>query len=107
MKFLESIDASTDPVDTAGTHRHRDADDDRAAIAAAPDLALRLELAGQNPTHSGARIAWTDAHDSWAGSCNPGGDVTCQTTHVRFACQKSGLGLAGQKITGCGQAKRP
>ena len=59
VKFLESIDASTDPVDTAGTHRHRDADDDRAAIAAAPGLALRLELAGQNPAHSGARIAWT------------------------------------------------
>ena len=55
----------------------------------------------------GARIAWTDAYDSWAGSCKPGGDVTCQDTHVRFACQKSGLGLAGQKITGCGQAKRP
>src|SRR5579859_1173709 len=55
----------------------------------------------------GARVAWTDAHDSWGGSCVLGGDVACQTTHVDFACQKSGLGVGGQKITGCGQSKKP
>jgi hypothetical protein len=54
----------------------------------------------------GARVAWTDAHDSWSASCQPGGTVSCQSTHVDFACQKSGLGLAGQKITGCGPAKK-
>lgn len=52
----------------------------------------------------GARVAWTDAHDSWTASCQPGGDVTCQTTHVDFACQASGAGLAGQTIQGCGRA---
>src|SRR5207302_3908722 len=55
----------------------------------------------------GARVAWTDAHDSWTGSCQPGGSVSCQTTHVDFACPKSGLGVGGQKITGCGQSKKP
>jgi hypothetical protein len=55
----------------------------------------------------GARVAWTDAHDSWGGSCTPGGSVSCQTTHVEFACQKSGKGVAGQAISGCGQAKKP
>jgi hypothetical protein len=56
----------------------------------------------------GARVAWTDAHDSWTGGgCQPGGTVVCQTTHVEFACQKSGLGLASQTITGCSQAKKP
>ena len=55
----------------------------------------------------GARVAWTDASGSWAGACRPGGDVSCQTTHVEFACQKSGLGVAGQKITGCGQVRKP
>jgi hypothetical protein len=55
----------------------------------------------------GARVAWTDASGSWTGACKPGGDVSCQTTHVEFACQKSGLGVAGQKITGCGQARKP
>ncbi len=55
----------------------------------------------------GARVAWTDAHDSWSGSCQPGGTVSCQTTHIDFACQKSGVGLAGQKITGCAQANKP
>ena len=51
----------------------------------------------------GARVAWTDAHDSWGGSCEPGGTVSCQTTHIEFACQASGTGLSGQDITGCGQ----
>ena len=55
----------------------------------------------------GARVAWTDASGSWSGACKPGGSISCQTTHVEFACQKSGLGVAGQKITGCGQAKKP
>src|SRR3954451_2217829 len=50
----------------------------------------------------GARVAWTDARDSWTGSCQPGGTVSCQTTHIRFACQDSGVGLSGQTITGCG-----
>jgi hypothetical protein len=56
----------------------------------------------------GARVAWTDASGSWTGSCKPGGTVSCQTTHVEFACQRSGLGLAAQKLTGCGQVtKKP
>ncbi len=55
----------------------------------------------------GARVAWTDAHDSWTGSCQPGGTVSCQTTHVDFACQSSGLGLAGQTIKGCGRSSPP
>jgi hypothetical protein len=55
----------------------------------------------------GARVAWTDAHDSWGGSCQPGGTVSCQTTHVDFACQKSGVGVAGQRISGCGPPKKP
>jgi hypothetical protein len=55
----------------------------------------------------GARVAWTDAHDSWTGSCRPGGSISCQSTHVDFACQKSGVGVAGQRITGCAQAKKP
>ena len=54
----------------------------------------------------GARVAWTDAHDSWTGSCQPGGTVSCQTTHVDFACQTSGLGVGGQKIEGCGKSRR-
>jgi len=56
----------------------------------------------------GARVAWTDASASWTGGCQPGGSVSCQTTHIDFACQKSGVGVGGQKITGCGQtAKKP
>jgi hypothetical protein len=52
----------------------------------------------------GARIVWTDAHDSWKGACAPGANanVSCQTTHVYFACQKGGVGLHGEAITGCG-----
>jgi hypothetical protein len=53
----------------------------------------------------GARVSWTDAHDSWTGSCRPGGTVSCQTTHVQFACQDSGKGVGGQTITGCGQSQ--
>jgi hypothetical protein len=52
----------------------------------------------------GARVAWTDAHDSWGGSCQPGGTVSCQSTHVDFACQASGAGLAGQVVDGCGRS---
>ena len=59
VKFLESIDASTEPIDTAGTRKHRDVEDDRAAIAAAPGLELRLELAGQNPAQAATRIAYS------------------------------------------------
>lgn len=55
----------------------------------------------------GARVAWTDASGSWTGACQPGGTISCQTTHIEFACQKSGLGLAGQQISGCGQARKP
>jgi hypothetical protein len=55
----------------------------------------------------GARVAWTDASGSWSGACGPGGTVACQKTHVEFACQKSGKGVGGQSITGCGQAKKP
>ena len=58
----------------------------------------------------GARIAWTDARDSWttktSPACEPGGsddsNVGCQTTHVYFACQAGGLGIHGETITGCG-----
>lgn len=52
----------------------------------------------------GARVAWTDAHDSWTGPCKPGGTVSCQKTHVEFACQSSGAGLAGQTVEGCGSS---
>jgi hypothetical protein len=31
--------------------------------------------------------------------------VSCQTTHVQFACQDSGKGVGGQTITGCGQSQ--
>ncbi|HVA60262.1 MAG TPA: sialidase family protein [Mycobacteriales bacterium] len=53
----------------------------------------------------GARIAWTDAHDSWTGSCRSGPTATasCQKTHVYFACQNGGVGLQGETITGCGK----
>ncbi|MHB8718990.1 MAG: sialidase family protein [Candidatus Dormibacteria bacterium] len=54
----------------------------------------------------GARIAWTDARDSWTGTCQPGGtddsNVPCQTTHVYFACQSGGAGIRGQTVTACG-----
>jgi hypothetical protein len=56
----------------------------------------------------GARIAWTDARDSWTGTCVPGGtddsNVPCQTTHVYFACQRGGVGIHGETITACAQA---
>ncbi|HZT97318.1 MAG TPA: hypothetical protein VFB34_10855, partial [Chloroflexota bacterium] len=55
----------------------------------------------------GARVAWTDAHASWnaRSGCEPNGKaaVSCQTTHVEFACQKSGMGLFGKRIAGCGK----
>lgn len=50
----------------------------------------------------GARIAWTDAHDSWTSDCAPGGTTSCQKSHIYFACQNSGVGLHGESITGCG-----
>jgi hypothetical protein len=55
----------------------------------------------------GARVAWTDAHDAWTGSCAPGGDVSCQSgkTHIEFACQSDGRGLDGQDISGCGKSR--
>jgi hypothetical protein len=56
----------------------------------------------------GARVAWTDARDSWTGTCQPGaGDnstTTCQKTHLYFACQTSGTGLHGELVIGCGQS---
>jgi hypothetical protein len=52
----------------------------------------------------GARVTWTDAHDSWTDTCKPGGDVSCQTTHVEFACQQSGKGVAGQDVKDCGRS---
>lgn len=55
----------------------------------------------------GARIAWTDARGSWHGSCKPGGSVSCQTTHVDFACQTSGRGVSGQIVHGCGKSSLP
>jgi len=51
----------------------------------------------------GARLIWTDARASHTGACIPGGTVSCQTTHVMFACQSGGLGLHGETITGCGR----
>jgi hypothetical protein len=50
----------------------------------------------------GARIIWTDARSSHTGACTPGGMVSCQSTHVMFACQTGGKGLHGETITGCG-----
>jgi hypothetical protein len=50
----------------------------------------------------GARIIWTDARASHSGSCVTGGTVSCQSTHVMFACQSGGEGLHGEVITGCG-----
>ena len=52
----------------------------------------------------GARVAWTDARDSHTGQCTPAGTspVSCQTTHLYFACQTSGRGLHGENVTGCG-----
>jgi hypothetical protein len=59
----------------------------------------------------GARIAWTDARDSWTGACQPGGtddsNVPCQSTHVYFSCQKGGVGIHGEAVTGCGQSAPP
>ena len=55
----------------------------------------------------GARIAWTDARDSWNDTVKPGGDPTAQTTHVYFACQQSGRGLHGEVVTGCGKSELP
>jgi hypothetical protein len=53
----------------------------------------------------GARVSWTDAHDSWGGKCLPGGTISCQTTHIEFACQRSGTGLTGETIVGCGRSQ--
>jgi hypothetical protein len=56
----------------------------------------------------GARIAWTDARDSWTGTCQPGGtddsNVPCQSTHVYFSCQTGGVGIHGETVTACGQS---
>ena len=53
-----------------------------------------------------ARVAWTDARESHTGNCTPNGSaaVSCQRTHLYFACQASGLGLHGETITGCGSS---
>jgi len=60
----------------------------------------------------GARVTWTDTRDSWSSTCQPGppsdtsdNNVGCQNTHVYFACQTSGVGIAGQTVTGCGQSQ--
>jgi len=62
----------------------------------------------------GARITWTDARDSWnpnsSPPCEPTGstnnsNVGCQTTHVYFSCQTSGLGIHGETVTGCGRSQ--
>jgi hypothetical protein len=52
----------------------------------------------------GARVAWTDARESHGGQCTPTGTsaVSCQKTHLYFACQKSGTGLHGETLSGCG-----
>jgi hypothetical protein len=59
----------------------------------------------------GARVAWTDARDSWSATCQPGGSsdstVSCQGTHVYFACQSSGVCVNGDKIKGCAVSKPP
>jgi len=55
----------------------------------------------------GARVAWTDARDSYNPGCKPGGatsTVSCQTTHTYFACQVGGVGLHGETVTGCGRS---
>jgi hypothetical protein len=52
----------------------------------------------------GARVAWTDARGSHGGDCTPTGTspVSCQDTHLYFACQTSGKGLHGETVNGCG-----
>jgi hypothetical protein len=81
-----------------------------------PDRVLLDNFALAVGPDGGARIAWTDARDSWTSAttppCQPGpqsdttdDNVLCQQTHVYFACQTSGLGVAGQTITGCAQAQ--
>src|SRR5438270_10446423 len=58
-----------------------------------------------------ARVAWTDARDSWSATCGPGvspnddSNVSCQKTYVYFACQSGGVGLYGKGVSGCPQAK--
>lgn len=58
----------------------------------------------------GARVAWTDARASWNSKtgCEPTGKapVSCQTTHVEFACQKAGPGVFGESMAGCGRSAR-
>jgi hypothetical protein len=70
-----------------------------------PDRILYDDFGVAVGPDGGARIAWTDAHDSWGGSCVPGASSTasCQQAHVYFACQNGGTGVHGEAITGCGQ----
>jgi len=70
-----------------------------------PDRILYDDFGVAVGPDGGARITWTDAHDSWGASCLPGANsaTSCQTTHVYFACQNGGTGVHGETITGCGQ----
>jgi hypothetical protein len=70
-----------------------------------PDRILYDDFGVAVGPDGGARIAWTDAHDSWSGSCVPGANSTasCQQAHIYFACQSGGTGVHGEVITGCGQ----
>src|SRR5215216_2800353 len=71
-------------------------------------LAQAGPTCAESPIES--RSAATRDARSWTrqamAACKPSGDVSCQTRQVDFACQKSRLGVAGQKI-GCGLATKP
>ncbi|MHB8509147.1 MAG: hypothetical protein ACYDGR_10955 [Candidatus Dormibacteria bacterium] len=77
------------------------------ALGWGPDRILLDDFGVAIGPDGGARVAWTDTHDSWKGTCQPGGsddsNVPCQSDHLYFACQSGGMGLEGQPISGCGQ----
>lgn len=79
-----------------------------AALGSGGDRILLDNIGLAIGPDGGARIAWTDARDSWTGTCVPGGtddsNVACQKVHLYVACQTSGAGLHGETVTGCGQS---
>ena len=71
-----------------------------------PDRTL-YDVFGASVGPDGAlRTAWTDARDTFTASCHPGvATQACEggpgaSTHVYFACQKTGMTLYGQLLTG-------
>jgi YVTN family beta-propeller protein len=57
VDFLQSIDASTKPIEPSRARPREDGD--RAAIDATPALELGVRLVGQSPARAPASIAWT------------------------------------------------